>query len=137
MKEEIMGRFVLISLGLLCLVFGRAFAGRDDDGATATPIKHLVVIFQENISFDHYFGTYPKTIKDSNGQVIFRPKKDTPSVNGFTADLLNHNPNSAQPFLLTDQVTCDQDHNYTAEQKAYDGGKADEFVEYTEGKGCT
>ena len=26
---------------------------------TATPIHHLVVIFQENVSFDHYFGTYP------------------------------------------------------------------------------
>ena len=26
---------------------------------TTTPIKHVVVIFQENISFDHYFGTYP------------------------------------------------------------------------------
>jgi Phosphoesterase family len=26
---------------------------------TATPIRHLVVIFNENISFDHYFGTYP------------------------------------------------------------------------------
>ena len=26
---------------------------------TATPIKHLVVIFDENVSFDHYFGTYP------------------------------------------------------------------------------
>ena len=26
---------------------------------TSTPIKHLVVIFQENVSFDHYFGTYP------------------------------------------------------------------------------
>jgi len=26
---------------------------------TATPIRHLVVVFQENISFDHYFGTYP------------------------------------------------------------------------------
>src|SRR5438309_1757457 len=26
---------------------------------TATPIKHLVVIFQENISYDHYFGIYP------------------------------------------------------------------------------
>ncbi len=25
----------------------------------ATPIQHLVVIFQENVSFDHYFGTYP------------------------------------------------------------------------------
>ena len=23
---------------------------------TTTPIKHLVVIFQENIAFDHYFG---------------------------------------------------------------------------------
>ena len=27
--------------------------------ATATPIKHLVIIFGENISFDHYFATYP------------------------------------------------------------------------------
>ena len=27
---------------------------------TTTPIKHLVVIFQENVSFDHYFGTYPE-----------------------------------------------------------------------------
>ncbi len=27
-----------------------------DDAPTKTPIKHLVVIFQENISFDHYFG---------------------------------------------------------------------------------
>jgi phospholipase C len=25
---------------------------------TSTPIKHLIVIFQENISFDHYFATY-------------------------------------------------------------------------------
>ena len=25
----------------------------------ATPIKHLVVLFDENVSFDHYFGTYP------------------------------------------------------------------------------
>ena len=36
---------------------GRAtVAGRD---GTQTPIKHVVVIFQENVSFDHYFGTYP------------------------------------------------------------------------------
>ena len=26
---------------------------------TATPIKHVVVLFDENVSFDHYFGTYP------------------------------------------------------------------------------
>ena len=38
-----------------------AFAQADQaaNNRTATPIKHLVVIFQENVSFDHYFGTYP------------------------------------------------------------------------------
>src|SRR5690242_21479303 len=35
-----------------------ALAGRD--GGTTTPIRHLVVIFQENVSFDHYFATYPE-----------------------------------------------------------------------------
>src|ERR1700677_233649 len=29
---------------------------------TATPIKHLVVIFDENISFAHYFATYPHAL---------------------------------------------------------------------------
>ncbi len=36
-----------------------SYAG-PEAAATATPIKHLVVIFQENVSFDHYFATYPK-----------------------------------------------------------------------------
>jgi phospholipase C len=40
------------------------FANDDDrDGVrTATPIKHLVVLFQEDISYDHYFGTYPNAM---------------------------------------------------------------------------
>ena len=29
---------------------------------TTTPIEHVVVIFGENISFDHYFGTYPLSL---------------------------------------------------------------------------
>ncbi len=32
---------------------------------TTTPIKHLVVIFQENVSFDHYFATYPNAANTS------------------------------------------------------------------------
>ena len=27
-----------------------------------TKIQHVVVIFQENVSFDHYFGTYPNAL---------------------------------------------------------------------------
>ena len=30
-----------------------------DSVQTATPIRHVVVIFNENVSFDHYFATYP------------------------------------------------------------------------------
>jgi len=36
-----------------------ASAHDKDDSSTKTPIQHVVVIFQENVSFDHYFGTYP------------------------------------------------------------------------------
>ncbi|MBV8116308.1 MAG: phospholipase, partial [Silvibacterium sp.] len=35
-------------------------------GSTSTPIQHLVVIFQENNSFDHYFGTYPYATNPPN-----------------------------------------------------------------------
>jgi phospholipase C len=40
--------------------------------ATSTPIKHLVVIFQENVSFDHYFGTYPNATNPA-GEPSFTP----------------------------------------------------------------
>ena len=30
--------------------------------AATTPIQHVVIIFGENISFDHYFGVYPKAL---------------------------------------------------------------------------
>ena len=38
---------------------GSAHKPHTADRSTHTPIKHLVIIFQENVSFDHYFGTYP------------------------------------------------------------------------------
>jgi phospholipase C len=50
---------------------------------TSTPIKHLVVIFQENILFDHYFGTYPNALNPPN-EPTFKPAPGTPAVNGFT-----------------------------------------------------
>ena len=41
-----------------------ASVAADDRIKTTTPIKHLVVIFQENVSFDHYFGSYPNALND-------------------------------------------------------------------------
>ena len=108
--------------------------------ATATPIKHLVVIFQENVSFDHYFATYPET-HPTSGDQPFYARRDTPSVNGLNSSLLApNNPNSVQPFLLhrSQAATCDQNHDYTAEQQAFDHGLMDKFVETTGvgGPGC-
>jgi phospholipase C len=105
---------------------------------TQTPIKHVVVIFQENVSFDHYFGTYPyATGSDGNA---FTAKVGTPVVNGLNWSLLAANPNAANPERLDSsatglvgdaggQLTCDQDHNYSDEQQAFDGGKMDQFVQ--------
>src|ERR1700730_10143547 len=44
---------------------------------TATPIKHVVVIFDENVSFDHYFGTYPYAANTDG--TAFTAKKGTPT----------------------------------------------------------
>jgi phospholipase C len=101
---------------------------------TKTPIKHVVVIFGENVSFDHYFGTYPHAANPA-GEPKFVPKPNTPSVNGLTENLLKHNPNLFNPKRLdrSQAMTDDMDHEYTAEQKAFNGGKMDKFVENTSG----
>ncbi|HEY8720195.1 alkaline phosphatase family protein, partial [Pengzhenrongella sp.] len=70
------------------------------NAATTTPIKHLVVIYQENVSFDHYFATYPNATNPQS-EPSFTAAKDTPTVNGLNESLLApNNPNSVQPFRL-------------------------------------
>src|ERR1700719_2078530 len=119
----------LTAAAITLLPAGPAFAG---EGGTATPIKHVVVIFQENVSFDHYFGTYPHALPNSNGTRYFgSAKDDTPRVNSLeTSGLLTNNPNGANPFRIDRSVpnTCDQDHNYGDEQKAFDAGLMDKFL---------
>jgi phospholipase C len=69
------------------------------DSSTTTSIKHVVVIFQENVSFDHYFGTYPHAQPNADNSVYFRrPSDDTPRVNGLeSSGLLTNNPNANNP----------------------------------------
>lgn len=107
---------------------------------TTTPIEHVVVIFQENVSFDHYFATYPQAVNPS-GEPKFSARDDTPAVNGLgtlvdgqpEGALLTDNPNTRNaangsnainPFRFdrSQASTCDQDHNYGDEQKAFDQG---------------
>jgi phospholipase C len=110
-------------------------------GNTSTPIKHVVVIFDENESFDHYFGTYPYAANTDG--TPFTAKPGTPTVNGLyttitgkgpIGPLLTDNPNEYNPQRLTpsEALTSDQNHGYTAEEQAVDNGKLDQFVQDTE-----
>ncbi|HQS02455.1 MAG: phospholipase [Halothiobacillus sp. 24-54-40] len=122
-----------------------------DNLKTLTPIKHVVVIYNENVSFDHYFGTYPKA-SNPKAEPAFTAAPGTPAVNNLVTpnpapanDLQTDNGNytntkngkdAANPYRLdrSQAATADQNHAYTAEQMAYDNGLADLFPLYT-GKG--
>ena len=149
------GAALVASVAVLAVPgLGQGVAGAVTPAAT-TPIDHVVVIFQENVSFDHYFGTYPNAT-GADGQP-FTPKAGTPAVDGLkpatdpsippamrhSTDLTATNPNSSLPVRLSPNVnplstnpgsaagmlTCDQDHNYADEQKAFDNGAMDQFVQ--------
>jgi phospholipase C len=139
------------TLGLAAAAAGGVVAALPAQAApsTATPIKHVVVIFGENVSFDHYFATYPhaanaagETVQGSGAPASsFTASPGTPQeINTLrNANLLSpNNPNSVQPARLGPDkaVTCDQDHEYQAEQKAYNGGLMDRFVENTSTDRC-
>jgi phospholipase C len=136
--------------GIALAVWLYACGGNDNTSApvlaqnpltTATPIKHMVVIYNENVSFDHYFATYPNATNPS-GEPAFTAAAGTPVVNGLSGSLLTSNPNfintlngegAVNPFRLdrTQAATADQNHGYTAEQQAYNDGAADLFPFYT------
>jgi phospholipase C len=121
--------------------------------ATKTKIKHVVIVFGENVSFDHYWGTYPSAVATDAG-AGFTAATGTPTVNNLSTPLnvnsttwtaianptlLTANPNNntsgangtnaSNPFLLMalQADTADMGHGYTAEQSAYDNGLMDLF----------
>src|SRR5579864_3037758 len=68
---------------------------------TSTPIKHVVVIYNENVSFDHYFATYPNATNPA-GEPAFTAAAGTPTVNGLSGTLLTANSNANATLNGTD-----------------------------------
>ncbi len=107
--------------------------------APVTPITNIIILYQENESFDHYFGTYPNA-QNNAGEQSFSAYPGTPTVNGLSPELLTANPNfnyagtaRVNPTRLSPSqaYTCSQNHNYGPEQAAVDGGLLDQFPLYT------
>lgn len=133
-------RFVVIAIVLISgMLISQNNVLSNGFASNTTPIKHLIIMFQENVSFDHYFATYPKALNQNNSEPVFQPKPDTPTINGLSSGLLKSNPNLVNPFRIarSNASTCDNDHTYTRLQEAYNGGLMDKFVETNSvSKGC-
>jgi len=114
---------------------GTAAAAAPSD--TTTPIKHVIVVFQENVSFDHYFGTYPNAA-NKPGETPFHAAPGTPTINGLTGALRSDNPNGRNPARMAPNqaLACDQDHDYKAEQLAANHGAMDGFIANTQKTTC-
>jgi phospholipase C len=86
--------------------------------ATKTPIKHFVVVMQENHSFDNYFGTYPS----ADGI----PAETCIPVDPFD----DANDDCVEPFHIgdTEVVLDDPDHSAATHELQYNDGNLDGFV---------
>jgi phospholipase C len=132
----ILATLAAVTVGWLTLARGSV----PSVGAT-TKIQHVVVIFGENESFDHYYGTYPAAANlGTPGEPTFTAAPGTPVPDNLTsAGLLGvGNPNHDPPERIAraNALTCDQNHGYADEQAAFNGGAMDKFVESTAGGSC-
>ncbi len=93
-------------------------------------IKHVVVLMQENRSFDHYFGTlagvrgfdYPNALKLPDGRSVFY-QPDTENPSGYLLPFhLDTHSSSAQKIPSTS-------HAWAVQHAAWNGGRMDKWLE--------
>ncbi len=82
-----------------------------------SPIKHIVLVVQENRTFNDLFATFPGADGTTTGQVVPNPSCSPPIVYNATIPL------AKVPLV----VPYDLDHGYFAYHTAYDNGKLDAF----------
>jgi len=107
----------------------KALAATSTNPGTLRDIKHIVVLMQENRSFDHYFGTMPgvrgfddphAVTLPSGRSVFYQPDPRNPD--GYLL-----------PFHLDTQRTSAQaipstSHAFTVQHSAVNGGKMDNWL---------
>ena len=105
-----------------------ASVGAESDNGTHSPIKHTIILYQENISFDHYFGTYGH---GSNGIPAGSMLTHTDAVQTW-------GPYAPTRLSGTTQSrTCDVDHNYSDMIRMVDHGVMDQFLQFGNDKTVT
>jgi phospholipase C len=97
------------------------------EGTTGTiaDVKHVVILMQENRSFDHYFGTLrgvrgfgdKQMLRYQNGNTIFQQPDAARTDLGYLL-----------PYNLTDQTDGDLDHGWEGDHEAWNGGVWNNWV---------
>jgi phospholipase C len=107
----------------------RALAQETPKRVSLRDIKHVVLLMQENRSFDHYFGTLAgvrgfgdaKALKLANGQSVFyQPDAENPK--GYLLPFhLDTRASSAQKIPSTS-------HAWAVQHEAWNGGQMDQWL---------
>ena len=92
---------------------------------TMSDLKHVVILMQENRSFDHYFGTLSgvrgfgdkQALTYQNGHSIFQQPDAARTDGGYLL-----------PYNLTDQTDGDLDHSWDGDHQARNGGAWNNWV---------
>jgi LPXTG-motif cell wall-anchored protein len=149
-----MSRLLRLGVPLALLLAFLIGIGNPAQAQPSNPINHVIVIYQENWSFDSLYGKFPGANGianagaainqvDKNGQPLTalpqpidtnkRPAAPDPR---FPANL------PVQPFDIGKYVSPDQKHGdlihrFYQEQYQIDGGKMDKFVTWSDNGGLT
>ncbi|MFF4740367.1 alkaline phosphatase family protein [Streptomyces sp. NPDC001262] len=117
------------ALALLPPSVQRAVAAGAAGGGSLKDVKHVVLLMQENRSFDHYFGTLkgvrgfadPHALKLPNGRSVFhQPDKENPK--GYLLPFhLDTRKTSAQAIPSTS-------HEWGVQHEAWNGGRMDRWL---------
>ncbi|HEY2674718.1 MAG TPA: alkaline phosphatase family protein [Rugosimonospora sp.] len=104
--------------------------------ASLSDVKHIVILMQENRSFDHYFGTLsgvrgfsdPTVLANSKGGTIFDQYGYQPGTGVDASGYM-------QPFNLLNNPptengsdTNDIDHSWTGQHASWNNGAMDSFI---------
>ncbi len=117
------------AFGLMPPNLRRVLAQGNSQPGSLKDIKHVVLLMQENRSFDHYFGTMagvkgfndPKAMTLPNGKSIFH-QPDEVNPNGYLLPFhLDTRTSSAQKIPSTS-------HAWAVQHASWNGGKMDNWL---------
>jgi phospholipase C len=115
----------LASLGLHGCSASKLIPGLTSGCSKITDIEHVVILTQENRSFDHYFGSYRGVRGFSDQSAVFQQPDPANTASAPVGKLLPFHLNTSQANAA---CTHDISHDWVPQHQSWDNGAMDGFV---------